>query len=150
MRRDRTGPPCVGTGLAPVREWCSCCCSHGPTIRFLPQGLRSYHLSTLFQGREMSIKRLCIMGNFGQAAVGLIILLVVVGGLLYIYYSRTNAVEKNGYGALIMLSIVSLMIPTFWILESSREAAQTTVQFEQSIARGMVVYANNCAKGCYG
>lgn len=91
------------------------------------------------------------MGNFGQAAVGLIVLLVVVGGLLYIYYSRTNAVEKNGYGALIMLSIVSLMIPTFWIIESNRQATQTVVQFNQSIQRGMVVYANNCTyPGCYG
>jgi plastocyanin len=90
------------------------------------------------------------MGNFGQAAVGLIVLLVVVGGLLYIYYSRTNAVEKNGYGALIMLSLVSLMIPTFWIIESNREASQTVVQFNDSIRRGMVVYANTCTYDCYG
>lgn len=98
----------------------------------------------------MSIKRLCIMGNFGQAAVGLIVLLVVVGGLLYIYYSRTNAVEKNGYGLLIMFSIISLMIPTFWILESNRQASQTVTQFNDSIKRGMVVYANDCVYSCYG
>jgi plastocyanin len=90
------------------------------------------------------------MGNFGQAAFGLIVLLVVVGGLLYIYYSRTNAVEKNGYGALIMLSLVSLMIPIFWIIESNRQASQTVVQFNDSIRRGMVVYANTCTYDCYG
>ena len=35
------------------------------------------------------------MVNFGQAAIGIIVLLVVVGGLLFIYYSRTNAVEDR-------------------------------------------------------
>jgi plastocyanin len=88
--------------------------------------------------------------NVEQAAVGLIVLLVVVGGLLYLYYSRTNAVEKNGYGALIMLSIVSLMIPVFWIMESNRQAAQTVLQFNDSIKRGMVDYANTCTYDCYG
>ncbi len=88
--------------------------------------------------------------NVEQAAVGLIVLLVVVGGLLYLYYSRTNAVEKNGYGALIMLSIVSLMIPVFWIMESNRQASQTVLQFNDSIRRGMVVYANTCTYDCYG
>jgi len=90
------------------------------------------------------------MGNFGQAAVGLVVLLVVVGGLLYLYYSRTNAVEKNGYGALIMLSIVSLMIPVFWIYESSRQASVNVDQFNLSIHRGMVDYANTCTYSCYG
>jgi plastocyanin len=90
------------------------------------------------------------MGNLGLTVVGLILLLVVVGGLLYIYYSRTNAVEKNGYGLLIMFSIISLMIPTFWILESNRQASQTVVQFNDSIRRGMVVYANTCTYDCYG
>jgi len=49
----------------------------------------------------------------GQAIIGIIALLVAVGALLYVFYSRTNAVEKTGYGALIMLAIVSLMIPIF-------------------------------------
>src|SRR5579864_681208 len=88
--------------------------------------------------------------NFEQAAVGLIVVLVVVGGLVYLYYSRTNAVEKNGYGALMMLSVVSLMIPVFWIMESNRQASQTVLQFNQSIQRGMVDYANTCTYQCYG
>jgi plastocyanin len=97
----------------------------------------------------MSIKRLYIMANFGQAAIGIIILLVVVCGLLFIYYSRTNSVEKNGYGSLIMLSIVSLMIPVFWIVESNRQVSATVDQFNASIQRGMVDYANSCTYDCY-
>jgi len=90
------------------------------------------------------------MVNFGQAAIGIIVLLVVVGGLLFIYYSRTNAVEKTGYGSLIMLTLVSLMIPVFWIMENGNQAAAKSDQFETSIKRGMVVYANNCTDQCYG
>src|SRR6266566_4836933 len=41
------------------------------------------------------------MIDFGQAVVGIIVLLLAVGALLYVFYSRTNAVEKTGYGALI-------------------------------------------------
>ncbi len=90
------------------------------------------------------------MVNFVQGAIGIIVLLVVVGGLLFIYYSRTNAVEKTGYGSLIMLALVSLMIPVFWIVESSNQASARSDQFEASVKRGMVIYANNCTDQCYG
>jgi plastocyanin len=90
------------------------------------------------------------MINFAQGTLGLIVLVVVVGGLLFIYYSRTNAVEKTGYGSLIMLTLVSLMIPALWIMESGNQAAATSSQFEASVQRGMVVYADNCTDDCYG
>ncbi len=89
------------------------------------------------------------MVNIGQAVVGIILLLVVVGGLLYIFYSRTNAVEKTGYGALIMLALVSLMIPLFWIVENSGQASAQTQQFELGVQRGMAVYAQYCVSNCY-
>jgi plastocyanin len=90
------------------------------------------------------------MVNFGQAVLGIIVLLIVVVGFLSIYYSRTSAVEKTGYGALIMLAIVSLMIPVIWILEASRQAAASVDQFDLSIRRGMVNYAQYCTYDCYG
>ncbi|HEY4036536.1 MAG TPA: plastocyanin/azurin family copper-binding protein [Ktedonobacteraceae bacterium] len=90
------------------------------------------------------------MINFVQGAIGIIVLLVVVGGLLFIYYSRTNAVEKTGYGSLIMLALISLMIPVFWITENGNQASAKSNQFESSIQRGMVIYAENCTDQCYG
>ena len=39
------------------------------------------------------------MEKYVQAAVGIVVLLIVVGGLLRIFYARTNAVQKTGYGA---------------------------------------------------
>jgi plastocyanin len=87
--------------------------------------------------------------NFVQIAVGVILLLVVVGGLLYIFYSRTNAVEKTSYGSLIMLSLVSLMIPVFWIFEGNQQGASAASQYQTSLERGMDLYAQDCAFSCY-
>jgi plastocyanin len=87
--------------------------------------------------------------NIGQAAVGLLALIVVVGGLLYIFYSRTSAVAKTGYGSLIMLTLVSLMIPVFWITESNNQAAARIQQQQTAVNNGMQLYAEFCTN-CYG
>src|SRR5260370_16849993 len=84
-----------------------------------------------------------------QAAIGIIVVLIAVGGLLYLFYSRTNAVEKTGYGALIMLSIVSLMIPVFWITESNGQAIATIQQHTTDVQRGVALYAQYCFQ-CHG
>lgn len=84
-----------------------------------------------------------------QAAVGIVVALVAVGALLYVFYSRTNAVEKTGYGALIMLSIVSLMIPVFWIMESNGQALAKVQQHDTSVQRGAALFAQYCYQ-CHG
>jgi plastocyanin len=89
------------------------------------------------------------MINFGQVALGLVLILIVAGSLLYIFYSRTNAVQKNGYGALAMLSIVTLMIPVFWIIEGNYQTQANGQLQVQSIARGDALYATSCTNQCY-
>ena len=84
-----------------------------------------------------------------QAAIGFIVLLIAVGALLWIFYSRTNAVEKTGYGALVMLSIVALMIPVFWILESNGQTEQKVAQHNTAVQRGAELYAQYCFS-CHG
>ncbi len=84
-----------------------------------------------------------------QAAVGIVVLLIVVGALLYIFYSRTNAVEKTGYGALLMLLIVALMIPVFWIMETNGEAQAKINQHNNAVTQGAALYATYCLK-CHG
>ena len=84
-----------------------------------------------------------------QVIVGIVVLLVVVGALLAIFYSRTNAVEKTGYGALGMLLIVSLMIPVFWIMETNGQTQSTIAQNTNSVAQGAALYAKYCFQ-CHG
>src|SRR5215470_17765962 len=89
------------------------------------------------------------MINPGQVAVGIIVALVVVAALLYVFYSRTNAVEKTGYGSLIMLSIISLMIPVFWIVENNQELMAKSQQQITDVQRGAVLFATYCYQ-CHG
>jgi mono/diheme cytochrome c family protein/plastocyanin len=84
-----------------------------------------------------------------QAAVGIVVLLVTVGALLFIFYSRTNAVEKTGYGALVMLSIVSLMIPVFWIMETNGQTQAKIAQNNVAVQQGAALYAKYCFQ-CHG
>lgn len=85
----------------------------------------------------------------GQAIILIIVMLVVVGALLFVFYSRTNAVEKTGYGALMMLLIVSLAIPIFWIIESNQEAVAKSEQHATSVQNGAMLYAQYCYQ-CHG
>ncbi len=84
-----------------------------------------------------------------QATVGIIVLLITVGALLYVFYSRTNAVEKTGYGALMMLLIIALMIPVFWIMETNGEAQTKLQQHTVAVQQGAALYAKYCFQ-CHG
>lgn len=84
-----------------------------------------------------------------QVVVGIIVLLITVGALLYVVYSRTNAVEKTGYGALIMLSIVSLMIPVFWIMETNGQTEAKIAQHNNAVTQGAALFAKYCFQ-CHG
>src|SRR5215831_540894 len=84
-----------------------------------------------------------------QAAIGIVVALIVVGALLYIFYSRTNQVEKTGYSALIMLAVVSLMIPVFWITEANSQAAYALRQHTTDVSRGAALFAQYCFQ-CHG
>lgn len=91
------------------------------------------------------------MANFGpQTIIEIIVLIIAIGGLLYIVASKTNAVEKTGLGSVIMLAIVALMIPVFWIAEANNQASATSAQNELAIQRGMQVYGEQCTPSCYG
>jgi mono/diheme cytochrome c family protein/plastocyanin len=84
-----------------------------------------------------------------QAAIGIVVVLIAVGALLYVFYSRTNSVEKTGYGALIMLAVVSLMIPVFWITESNAQAIAKVQQHTTAVDRGARLFAQYCFQ-CHG
>jgi plastocyanin/mono/diheme cytochrome c family protein len=84
-----------------------------------------------------------------QGIVGIVVLVICVGGLLFLFYSRTNPVEKTGYGALIMLAIISLMIPVFWIMETNNQAQAKADQQITNIQRGVALYAQYCYE-CHG
>src|SRR3974377_1544829 len=84
-----------------------------------------------------------------QATIGIVVALIVVGALLYIFYSRTNSVEKTGFGALIMLAVVSLMIPILWITESNAQELSKLRQHTTDVSRGAALFSQYCYQ-CHG
>jgi plastocyanin/mono/diheme cytochrome c family protein len=84
-----------------------------------------------------------------QVAISTLVIVIAVGALLFMFYSRTNAVEKTGYGALMMLAIITLMIPVFWINESNNQAMAKAQQHTTSVQRGVVLYSTYCYQ-CHG
>ncbi len=84
-----------------------------------------------------------------QAAIGIVVVLVVVGALLYVFYTRTNAVEKTGFSALMMLAVVSLLIPVFWIMESNSQEMYKLRQHTTDVSRGAALFAQYCFQ-CHG
>src|SRR5437763_15663379 len=89
------------------------------------------------------------MTDPAQAAIGIVVALIVVGALLYIFYSRTNPVQKTGYGALVMLAVVSLLIPVFWITESNAQELSKLRQHTTDVSRGAQLFAQYCFQ-CHG
>jgi plastocyanin len=89
------------------------------------------------------------MVNFGQGIVGIIVLLIAVGGLVYMFYARTNAVQKTGYASIIMLALVSVIIPVLWVTEGNQEAVAVNDQQALAIQRGLIVYAQVCTDKCF-
>ncbi|HTI14583.1 MAG TPA: plastocyanin/azurin family copper-binding protein [Dictyobacter sp.] len=90
------------------------------------------------------------MTNLGPGIIGVVLVLIVIGGLLFIFFSRSNAVQKTGAGSLIMLAIVSLMIPVLWIIEGNNQVQASNSQFVTGVERGMETYAAQCTDQCYG
>jgi plastocyanin/mono/diheme cytochrome c family protein len=84
-----------------------------------------------------------------QIAINLLVLVVAVGALLFVFYTRTNAVEKTGYGSLLMLALISLMIPVFWIMENNNQVIAINQQHTTSVQRGEMLYAQYCFQ-CHG
>jgi len=82
--------------------------------------------------------------GFGLAAVAL-----VVSALVYVFYSRGNAVTKTGYAALIMIIALGLIIPFQIVYSQKQQADATTTTYTTNLQRGAALYGQYCAS-CHG
>ena len=74
---------------------------------------------------------------------------VVVAALIYIFYARANNVEKTGYGALIFIVAVALIIPALLITQQQQQVAAAKTQYDITLQRGAALYGQYCAT-CHG
>src|SRR5215469_8624924 len=74
---------------------------------------------------------------------------VVVATLLYIFYARANNVEKSGYGALIFIVAVALIIPVLLITQQQQQVTASSAQYQLTLQNGAALYGQYCAS-CHG
>ena len=85
----------------------------------------------------------------GQAGFGLAIVALAVSVLIYIFYSRSNAVEKTGYGSLIFIIAVAFIIPLLLVNQQQAQATQAAAQYDLTLQRGAALFGQYCAS-CHG
>jgi plastocyanin/mono/diheme cytochrome c family protein len=85
----------------------------------------------------------------GRLSFGLAAICVIVAALLYIVYSRGNAVTRTGYGALILVLGVGLIIPILMVDQQQAQADQTAATYDKTLHRGAALFGQYCAT-CHG
>jgi plastocyanin/mono/diheme cytochrome c family protein len=71
------------------------------------------------------------------------------GALLYIFFSRGNAVQRTGYASLLLVLAVALFIPVLTINQQQQQASAASVIYDTSLHRGAAVFGQYCAS-CHG
>jgi plastocyanin/mono/diheme cytochrome c family protein len=85
----------------------------------------------------------------GRTAFGLAAICLVVAALLYIFYARTNNVEKTGYGALILIIATAFIIPLLTVGQQQAQATETGSNYNTTLQNGAALFGQYCAS-CHG
>lgn len=85
----------------------------------------------------------------GRLAFGLAAICVIVAVLLYIFYSRGNAITRTGYASLVLVLGVGLIIPILMVDQQQAQADQTAATYDLTLHRGAALFGQYCAT-CHG
>jgi plastocyanin/mono/diheme cytochrome c family protein len=81
--------------------------------------------------------------------LGLGIVCLTAGALLYIFFSRGNAVQRTGYASLLMVLAVALFIPLLTVNQQQQQASAANVVYNTKLQRGAAIFGQYCAS-CHG
>ncbi len=82
--------------------------------------------------------------GFGLAAASL-----AATALLYIMYTRGSAVNRTGFGALLMVLAIALIIPILFVNQQQTQADATAANYDLTLQRGAAIFGQYCAT-CHG
>ena len=85
----------------------------------------------------------------GRIGFGLVAVCLVAAALIYIFYSRSNPVEKTGYGALVFIIATAFIIPFLMVNQQQQQASAASEQYTLTLQRSAAIYAQYCAS-CHG
>lgn len=85
----------------------------------------------------------------GRTAFGLAVVSLGVAALVYVFYSRGNAVTKTGYASLILIVAIGLVIPFLMVSQSQSQVDAQSAQYDLTLHRGAAIFGQYCAT-CHG
>jgi plastocyanin/mono/diheme cytochrome c family protein len=85
----------------------------------------------------------------GRVGFGLAAACLLVSGLMYILYARGNAVQRTGFGALIFIIAVGLIMPILFVNQQQAQADRANQQYTLTLQRGAAIFGQYCAT-CHG
>lgn len=85
----------------------------------------------------------------GRIAFGLAVVSLGVSALVYVFYSRGNAVTKTGYAALIITVAIGLILPFLLVSQTQNQADAQAAQYDLTLHRGAAIFGQYCAT-CHG
>lgn len=85
----------------------------------------------------------------GKIAFGLAVTALGTAALIYVFYSRGNAVTKTGYASLILLVAVELIIPFLYVGQQQNQVNKQAAQYDYTLQRGAAIFSQYCAT-CHG
>ncbi|HEX6123318.1 MAG TPA: c-type cytochrome [Ktedonobacterales bacterium] len=85
----------------------------------------------------------------GRVGFGLAAACLLVAGLMYILYSRGNAVQRTGFGALVFIIAVGLIMPILFVNQQQAQADRTSQDYTLTLQRGAALFGQYCAT-CHG
>lgn len=85
----------------------------------------------------------------GRVAFGFAVVALAVSALVYVFYSRGNAVTKTGYASLILTIALGLVLPFLLVSQAQTQADAQTAQYDLKLHRGAAIFGQYCAS-CHG
>jgi plastocyanin/mono/diheme cytochrome c family protein len=85
----------------------------------------------------------------GRVGFGLAAACLLVSGLMYILYARGNAVQRTGFGALVFIIAVGLIMPVLFVNQQQAQADRTSQDYTLTLQRGAAIFGQYCAS-CHG
>jgi plastocyanin/mono/diheme cytochrome c family protein len=81
--------------------------------------------------------------------LGLAVVCLVAASFLYIFFSRANAVARTGYGALLMVLAVALLIPILTVNQQQAQVSAAAEVYDSQLQTSAAVFGQYCST-CHG
>jgi plastocyanin/mono/diheme cytochrome c family protein len=84
-----------------------------------------------------------------RLGLGLAVVCLVTAALVYIFYSRANAITRTGYSALLMIIATGLLIPMLTITQQQQQVSAADQLYDLKLHNGAALFGTYCAT-CHG